>query len=500
MHVSTTLAIDGKQKLGPQGTILSIPMTPKLTRFRIEGLHGAHTDIDIPIEDNCLILVGENGTGKSTVANMLYYCLTQQWERLAEYRFSSVQVSAEGETVTLRHEDITRLAEGQDGIISRRLLGHYPSSAVRRALAVLEDEAFARSNFDSPRRMIERLSDVAGIPTELAQHLIFDLHTAGTEKVKKAVLQDLAKLESWAFGQFLYLPTYRRIEQDLKSIFRGIKIEENLQEYRDRIRKRKSSTFIELIEFGMQDVERTLQLRMAQTKENVRTGLSTLTGTYLREVIRGLQDNPDISVLRSIDPTGFQSMFARIDEAILPSEDKKLLQAKIAQIAEGYTLGPDDRVIAHFLSKLVALYNQQQDNESDVRDFVRLCNAYLSGKQFVYDDLKYEIYITQTSRDSGVKKEGERLELKALSSGEKQIVSLFSHIYLSGEKRVFVVIDEPELSLSVPWQQRFLPDVMKTGRCTGIIAVTHSPFIWENDLEKYVKSLAEFIRPHVEVQ
>jgi hypothetical protein len=80
-----------------------------------------------------------------------------------------------------------------------------------------------------------------------------------------------------------------------------------------------------------------------------------------------------------------------------------------------------------------------------------------------------------------------------LSSGEKQIVSLFSHIYFSGDKNYFVIIDEPELSLSVPWQQRFLPDIIDTKRCTGLIAVTHSPFIWENTLEPYVRSLAEFI-------
>jgi predicted ATP-binding protein involved in virulence len=86
-----------------------------------------------------------------------------------------------------------------------------------------------------------------------------------------------------------------------------------------------------------------------------------------------------------------------------------------------------------------------------------------------------------------------KLELKFLSSGEKQIVSLFSHMYLSGESKFFVVIDEPELSLSVPWQQRFLPDIMNTGRCTGLIAVTHSPFIWENELEQFVKPLAEFV-------
>jgi predicted ATPase len=57
---------------------------------------------------------------------------------------------------------------------------------------------------------------------------------------------------------------------------------------------------------------------------------------------------------------------------------------------------------------------------------------------------------------------------------------------------VFVIIDEPELSLSVPWQRRFLPDILATGQCKGLIAVTHSPFIFDNELETYVKSIMEF--------
>jgi hypothetical protein len=313
------------------------------------------------------------------------------------------------------------------------------------------------------------------------------------EKLPKKLTHIVNVLGSIKFGQFLYLPTYRRIEQDLKSIFRGIEIEEKVREFRERFKKRERTTFIELIEFGMEDVEKTIQARMTQIKENVRTGLSNLTGTYLREVLRGVQGSADVEVLRSVDRTAFQSIFARIDEAILPASDKQSLQAKIEEISEGSSFGPEDKVIAHFLSKLVSLYREQQANEADVREFVDLCNEYLTGKRFVYDDVNYSIYIRQTDPDGIGNGEVDRLELRMLSSGEKQIVSLFSHMYISGVHDFFVIIDEPELSLSVPWQQRFLPDIIKTGRCTGLVAVTHSPFIWENDLEPYVQSPAEFI-------
>jgi len=469
-------------------------MTANLTQFRIEGLHGRARTIDIPIKDNRLVLVGENGIGKSTVANLLYYTLTQQWRRVAEYKFAAIQVTVSEETIRLEHPDFEALSERQAVHFRRDFRRHYSPSLLRQIdPQVMQEVLFFEGEEGEQESAILRLSDLAKVPRAVARDLFLDFRGSQAAKLKKGLLQQVKRLAAWQFGQFLYLPTYRRIEQDLKSIFRGIEIEEKVREFRDRFRKRERTTFIELIEFGMEDVDKTIQARMAQIKESVRTGLGTLTGTYLREVIRGLQDNPDVSVLRSIDPNAFQSMFARIDEAILPASDKKLLQSKIAEIQTGYTIGPDDKVIAHFLSKLVTLYNEQQANESDVRDFVRLCNVYLTGKQFIYDDLKYEIYVAQTGSEEQGRDAESRLELKVLSSGEKQIVSLFSHIYLSGERQFFVVIDEPELSLSVPWQQRFLPDILATGRCTGVVAVTHSPFIWDNDLEPYVRSLAEFI-------
>ena len=472
-----------------------IRMPTALTQFQIDGLHGRNRTIKIPIRDNRLVLVGENGTGKSTVANLLYYVLTQQWRRVSEYRFGTIEVHSSDDVVRVSHEDIEALTASRSGPLDAEIRHRYPPSLVREVAKMMAEEPLFRE-FDEDI-FIERVSMITRAPRSVARRLLMEISASQGPKLKKQLAEEVKRLESWKLGQFLYLPTYRRIEQDLTWIFRGIEIEEKMREFRERFRKREHSSFIELIEFGMEDVDRTIQSRMAQIKERVRTGLSTLTGTYLREVIRGLQDNPDLSVLRSIELSAFQSMFARIDEAILPSSDKRLLQAKIAEIAAAadYTIKAEDRVIAHFLSKLVVLYKEQQEHESDVRDFVQLCNVYLTGKEFVYDDIKYEIFVRETDTESGEKEKSKRLELRLLSSGEKQIVSLFSHIYLSGQSEFFVVIDEPELSLSVPWQQRFLPDIIKTGRCTGLVAVTHSPFIWENEFEGYVGALAEFIHP-----
>jgi hypothetical protein len=197
--------------------------------------------------------------------------------------------------------------------------------------------------------------------------------------------------------------------------------------------------------------------------------------------------------VRGIDPKTLDAVFARIDEATLPVSDKRRLKDKVATISEAPAIEDEDKVIAHFLSKLIEFHTEQQANEKDIRDFVDLCNRYLTGKQVIYDNTKYTIFIAEEKlARSPDGQQGDALELKMLSSGEKQIVSLFSHLYFSGASPFFVIIDEPELSLSVPWQRTFLPDILGTGMCSGMIAVTHSPFVWENQLEPYVRSLAEF--------
>jgi hypothetical protein len=342
-------------------------------------------------------------------------------------------------------------------------------------------------------QLIERLSGELRMPPVALRGFLDDYmkETKGRPTHIQTIEKHLSTLD---LGQFLYLPTYRRIEQDLRSIFRGADIEGELRKFRERFGRRIGSPYIELVEFGMEDVEQTILGRMTHIKESVRKGLDNLTGTYLRDVIRGVHTKVDVAQMESIDAKALDAVFARIDETTLPAADKSHLKTKVAAISASHTIDEQDKVIAHFLLKLIELYTEQQEDEANVRDFVSLCNRYLTGKQLVYDNVKYTIFIDQV--DEGTNPKDKALAMKTLSSGEKQIVSLFSHLYLSGQQRFFVIIDEPELSLSVPWQRRFLPDIVDTGMCSGLVAVTHSPFVWDNNLESSVRALAEFTVPY----
>ncbi|MEQ1567176.1 MAG: AAA family ATPase [Myxococcota bacterium] len=71
------------------------------------------------------------------------------------------------------------------------------------------------------------------------------------------------------------------------------------------------------------------------------------------------------------------------------------------------------------------------------------------------------------------------LELEALSSGEQHELVLLYDLLFRVQPNTLVLIDEPELSLHVGWQKRFLPEllqIVKAAQFDALVA-THSPFI-----------------------
>ena len=63
-------------------------MTSNIDNFEIIGLYGQR-DFFVTLEDNQLILVGENGSGKSTIISIFYSVITGQWMELAKFDFET---------------------------------------------------------------------------------------------------------------------------------------------------------------------------------------------------------------------------------------------------------------------------------------------------------------------------------------------------------------------------------------------------------------------------
>jgi len=175
-----------------------------------------------------------------------------------------------------------------------------------------------------------------------------------------------------------------------------------------------------------------------------------------------------------------------IDSIHLESLENNLDKYKILYLPSNRQT---DKSIINF-SKI----NKENKSNHLNKKFTDICNRYLLNKTLIYDENKSNIYVK-------INLNNQQLHLSDLSFGEKQIISIFSKIYLSPPDSEFIVlIDEPESSLSIFWQREFLPDIYNSGKVRFLFAVTHSPFIFENDLDKYAVSLNAYMTPTTPAQ
>lgn len=72
---------------------------------------------------------------------------------------------------------------------------------------------------------------------------------------------------------------------------------------------------------------------------------------------------------------------------------------------------------------------------------------------------------------------GFNIPLERLSSGEQHLLVLYYDLIFRFQEGTLVLIDEPEISLHVSWQKRFINEMMKIMEVNGMKALiaTHSP-------------------------
>ena len=466
--------------------------SPNISRFRVEGLFGRR-NVDLALSDNRLIIVGENGSGKSTVVNMLYYFVTAQWDRLRKMRFTKLAVDIDRETLEIESSQLGGLDPESDVVnkLIRKLERRGVGSG--RARSMIEGILSASPEEHAMHDRLLFYADRYGISPHLFGELVETVEMQEMNVLDEYVLGLSDKIKEKVNCQVLFLPTYRRIERDLQAILPDLSIDRGLR-YRHRSRRpqRSERAFVELVEFGMGDVEESFLKTMQQLDREFRADLSRLTGDYLRDIIQSKHLSEEIGHLLAPEaPKIVDDILGRMDDNILPKEEREKLKTLIRTVRDKQDITDKQRVVLHFVSKLIRIHEEQKNREERVTRLVDICNKYLSGKELYFDPRQFRIYLQR--REPSAEGGTEQIHPSDLSSGEKQIVSLFTHIYLSDGDGYFVIIDEPELSISVPWQRTFLEDIVDSGYCHGLVAVTHSPFIFENSLDKYARNMSEFV-------
>lgn len=361
----------------------------QLKSFSINGLFG-FKDVKIPFDKEALILIAENGSGKTTILNTLYYSISCQFHKLSNLEFESVVIEfMSGENVEIKKSYLNSYYNRKTGEIMVILKKYLPHREVSKIVTELRKGYLSLSARTTLSVLIEGYG-VSMAPQHLNRLQEFISKFGDKEKINREIIQKRLKEST------LYFPTYRRIEEDLKNLgykddgFEKLSVQEGEGQ---------------LIQFGMNDVIKKFE----EIKNKIKN------------------------------------------------------------------------------SALVSLYQQQKQIDDSPNQFAQICNKYLHKKKIIYDEANVDISIIETRNNTPI-------DLSNLSSGEKQIISIFSQIYLEPSEDFIVLFDEPELSLSIEWQRNLLPDILKSNKCKLLLAVTHSPFIFDNELDLNAHDLDTFVK------
>ncbi|MTC79502.1 AAA family ATPase [Providencia sp. wls1916] len=122
----------------------------------------------------------------------------------------------------------------------------------------------------------------------------------------------------------------------------------------------------------------------------------------------------------------------------------------------------------------------KNDNRLYKDAFLEQVNIMLSdtNKQFFTSDNEYWVFDKNTNK---------KLTLSQLSSGERQLIYILATAANIGNSPAIFLMDEPEISLHLSWQEKILDVLRKINNNMQIIIVTHSPAIVMNGyMDSYV--------------
>lgn len=145
--------------------------------------------------------------------------------------------------------------------------------------------------------------------------------------------------------------------------------------------------------------------------------------------------------------------------------------------AEGILDESKRPVMTVYLSDMAQKLDVLEDLARKVEVLLTQINAQFVNKKLVLDD-RHELAV-HTSH-------GERLPVSVLSSGEQHQIVLMYDLLFHVKPNALVMIDEPELSLHMDWQERFIGNLQQVIAVTDVdvLLATHSPYIvnGHNDL------------------
>jgi len=448
-----------------------------IKRIVVEDLYGEFNH-EIQVKDeNITLILGENGLGKTIILKMIKYLFENDLYELGNYEFenfylyfndnSSIHINKElkGSRIRLRYDDyslnifyrkegkrLQKFSIKSDDIIenyrNERRGGLYRKNNYNRINHIIRNYIPKPIEHVGQDRWLDFNSNMIFSSLELIEKY--------SEYFPKELIEDLASksIPEW-FINWTKIINVKLVET--QRLLTRINSED--KEYKSTVIQY-SSELKEII----------------RSKAIEATNLSTkLDRTYTNRLIEKIT-SPNTTSNTSIDQS-LKDLEAKrsflIKVGLLEHDDEAIQPINLNQKYRDNDTLRDvlDIYITDSYEKL-SIYNELSEKLNVLTDII--------NKRFTYK----EFYINKN--DGFVFKSiktGKKIPLTNLSSGEQHELVLFYELLFNTPANSLILIDEPEISLHINWQNEFINDlreVMNLIAFNSIIA-THSPDIINNN-------------------
>ncbi|MCG9134153.1 ATP-binding protein [Candidatus Poribacteria bacterium] len=400
--------------------------------FKITKLWG-YRDIDLIFNRDVNCLIGVNGSGKTTILNLLYSILSGDLRSILNINFQQAKIGLrgfQGKPVRTIKVDVT------DEFLKFKV-GQKPHNI---PIDILSDSRLTRF---SSRYFYEK-KDV--IRNMLSEEIDGEL-TPLVPLVWLPISRRLPVTEDEE-EQYIRREGLESVDLRLKELLAGI------SRYHSILNAQLSERYGEF--------ERQVLSVILYSKNLDRLDLTPSSPTEVEKV----------QLLGAFEASGLlnSEIHSRIDDHF----------AAVERVVKRITENPnvyeeEDILVLPLISRT-----------KDMVEFARKLEQYrkdIFAPLHLYEDTVNSFLKEKTIKvdeSDGLKIESSSksvLNWRDLSSGEKQILILLTQALLKFDEPVVYIADEPELSLHVTWQGKLLESLVMLGGQKQIIVATHSPDI-----------------------
>lgn len=444
----------------------------KIVKIEVNKLFGVF-DHSIPLmaEQNITIVIGENGLGKTVILEAINAFFTREYDFFYGLDFKSFSFYFDNNEIW----QLTK-SDGEDSalFIGRTTLDKFGQKIKTHKIST-RDYSGGRP---SHRRMMEaREKELAMIRYKLRRG-----HTSGDEleylehrSMMNEYKHRQLMLEYNKEGDSLKIPKW--FEENISKI--SIQLIETQRLI--TINKNENKSYINNVKKCSEELRDMIENVSRKSSETTLSLDSTYPNRLIKKLKQGTREsfedlNTALAKLdkrrKSLASTGL----------VVDSKDAELLQIK-----------EDQKDLINTLKLYVDDSHKKLDPfeelSTKIKLFKSIVNKRFKHKNLIISPNEGIVFLSSIKKNDNNK--FEEIDPSKLSSGEQNELVLFYKLIFQAGKGDMILIDEPELSLHISWQNKFIQDLKEVTSINdvSIIIATHSPDIIDENWDLKVELL-----------